>query len=143
MDSAFVGDIKKFIKSEIGIDLDKPINKGDETPKTPTYDNGGVLQGLGGIKATSADEIVLGPKLTSKILSPVSNERFDSFVKDMGILFGASSSAPREGKMVLNGGNHTDSHDHHYSINGIPVSTEAASRYTISELFQNMSLFSD
>ena len=53
-----------------------------------SYDSGGAAIGKGFMpKATDEVETVNDPVLTAKILSPVSNERFDRWVRDQGILF--------------------------------------------------------
>lgn len=41
------------------------------------YDSGGVLQGLGGIKATTRDEAVLNPDHTEKFLKPQADKRLE------------------------------------------------------------------
>lgn len=69
------------------------VNIGD-FQHTPTYDSGGVLHGLGGIKATAKDEIVLPPEITSKILQPTSNAQFKAFCDGLGILFGSPQISP-------------------------------------------------
>lgn len=108
----------------------------EEKASLQAYDSGGVLHGLGGIKATTKDEVVLDPEMASKILSPVSNAQFHSFVNDLGLLFGASASAANTGNVVYNNGQRsTDSHDSHYSVNGIPISPEVARSHTIEEIF--------
>ena len=108
----------------------------EEKASLQAYDSGGVLHGLGGIKATTKDEVVLDPEMASKILSPVSNAQFHSFVNDLGLLFGASASAANAGNVVYNNGQRsTDSHDSHYSVNGIPISSEVARSHTIEEIF--------
>lgn len=108
----------------------------EEKASLQAYDSGGVLHGLGGIKATAKDEVVLDPEMASKILSPVSNAQFHSFVNDLGLLFGASASAANAGNVVYNNGQRsTDSHDSHYSVNGIPISPEVARSHTIEEIF--------
>lgn len=107
---------------------------------TPAYDNGGVLRGLGGIKATTNDEVVLDPSISKKLLSPVSNKQFDTFVNDLGLLFGVSKSVSSNGIIYTNGGGGVDSHDKHYNVNGVPIPIEAAGRYTISELFDVMNI---
>ena len=40
------------------------------------YDSGGILEGMGGIKATTKDETVFGPELSSKLLSPQKSKEF-------------------------------------------------------------------
>ena len=44
--------------------------------KKGLYDSGGILEGVGGIKATTKDETVFGPELTSKLLSPQKSKEF-------------------------------------------------------------------
>lgn len=44
--------------------------------KKGLYDSGGILEGMGGIKATTKDETVFGPELTSKLLSPQKSKEF-------------------------------------------------------------------
>ena len=108
---------------------------------TKVYDDGGILSGLGGIKATNRPEAVLDPELTSKILSPTSNKQFSDFASSVGLLFGTSRSLAT-GKTVpsfQNGGaTYHDRHD--VNINGIPITSEQASRYTVSELFDLLGL---
>ncbi len=116
--------------------------EGGDSEGLPVYDQGGVLHGLGGIKATEEDEMVLGPELTRRILDPTKNDQFDTFVKDMILLTGACRPVPPvAGNIVYRSdGNHTDSHDSHYSVNGVPISTADAEQYTIAELFRAMPL---
>lgn len=105
------------------------------------YDNGGVLDGIGGIKATRKPEMVLSPELTAKILKPTSNAQFERFVQAMGIMFGATSRAGAN-DVVRNGGNTvTDSHDTHYTVNGVTVPAQYAETHSIKELFNDMRLF--
>lgn len=137
-----------IIEAETGIKVMDPNHSYRPTidPKpndqiTPTYDSGGVLQGMGGIKATSRDEIVLGPDLTSKILSPVSNERFNAFTKDLGLLFGASKTYTNNGtNVVQNSSTSSDSHDSHYTVNGVPIAPDVARSYSLAEIFSVMNL---
>lgn len=42
----------------------------------PAYDNGGVLKGIGGIKATKKDEVVFDENISSMLLSPVRSKQF-------------------------------------------------------------------
>ena len=71
--------VKGAIKSGSNVDLDKPVN---------SYDSGGIASGMGYMpKATDRPETVNNPDLTAKILSPVSNEQFHRYVRDMGLMF--------------------------------------------------------
>lgn len=102
------------------------------------YDNGGVLSGLGGIKATARPETVNDPDLTAKILSPSSNEQFSNYVRDMNLLFGASESyAKRPAVTTFHGGTTTNNNGNTYVINGMSISQEQADNYSVSEIFSN------
>lgn len=106
-----------------------------------TYDNGGILTGLGGIKATSRPETVLPPYLTEKILTPSTNAEFASFAKSMGILFGASKEVGKSEIVHNYGGNTSNSDNRVYNVNGVPISEEMAKTRTVAELFEEAALF--
>lgn len=124
------GEIKAL--SEAITDLGNYIAALSPTGK-PTYDNGGVLHGIGGIKATHGNEIVLPPDITSKILNPTSNAQFKAFADTLGLMFGVGSSitnpSPRS--------NLTTQYDNSrsYVVNGVPIPEQTAKQYTIAELF--------
>lgn len=103
------------------------------------YDSGGVLHGLGGIKATERPETVLDPDMTSKILDPTSNAQFSSFVNSLGLLFGVSKSLSTPNAGMTYGTNSRDSHDQ-YTVNGVPISQEMASSHTLKEIFDTLPL---
>lgn len=107
------------------------------------YDSGGVLHGLGGIKATERDEMVLPPEITEKILNPQNTVAFRDFCNNLGILYGAlEHTMPTRGNVITQ--NHTANDNRNMSrntyINGVPISSEKADRYTISELLREMPL---
>lgn len=102
------------------------------------YDNGGILDGLGGIKATTEPETVLDPEITRKILSPDSSYRFETFAKSLGIMFETSKRFPSP-QIVPN--SHVSNDSRTYTINGVPITKETAERYTVTELFEKMDLF--
>nr|DAR24069.1 MAG TPA: minor tail protein [Caudoviricetes sp.] len=107
------------------------------------YDSGGVLHGLGGIKATERDEMVLPPEITEKILNPQNTVAFKDFCSNLGILYGAlEHTMPIRGNVITQ--NHTANDNRNMSrntyINGVPISSEKADRYTISELLREMPL---
>lgn len=105
--------------------------------KIPEYDSGGVLRGLGGIKATSQDEIVLPPHIAKQILQPSTNAEFAQFAKSLGLLFGSSKQVAdiRKGMVVNNGGNASND-NRSYVANGVPFSKEMAETHTLAELFE-------
>lgn len=116
---------------------------GGKYTTSSTYDSGGVLHGLGGIKATERDEMVLPPDITEKILNPQNTVAFRDFCNNLGILYGAlEHTMPTRGNVITQ--NHTANDNRNMSrntyINGVPISSEKADRYTISELLREMPL---
>lgn len=100
------------------------------------YDSGGVLKGLGGIKATSRDEIVIPPFLAEKMLEPSADSAFQKRMGELGWLYGAAErGSAMPGKTVVS----RTSHDHYgdsYSVNGVQIGAEAANRLTIAQVMQ-------
>lgn len=103
-------------------------------------DNGGVLSGIGGIKATREDEIVIDPALTRQILNPQYNKRYEDFVAANRLLFGDSRHIPAA-NMVRTVNNTSSNDQRSYTINGVPIPQRVAKEYTIEQVFNNMSLF--
>ena len=99
------------------------------------YDRGGVLHGKGGIKATNKPEIILDPELTAKILRPGSEAQFRAFADAMHLMFERGGRTRAELPVIRNP-SVTDSHNTSYTVNGIPISSGSAERYTIAELFR-------
>ncbi len=100
------------------------------------YDSGGILRGLGGIKATSQDEIVIPPLLAEKMLEPSADSAFQKRMGELGWLYGAAErGSAMPGKTVMS----RTSHDHYgdsYSVNGVQIGAEAANRLTIAQVMQ-------
>lgn len=67
----------------------------DQSIPPAVYDQGGVLRGLGGIKATSDDEIILPPHLAKNMLSPMADSMFAKRLAEMGYLYGRSNTPPQ------------------------------------------------
>lgn len=113
--------------------------------KYDKYDQGGVLRGLGGIKATAANEMILPPDITAKMLTPTSNEVFEQRMKELGLLYGApqtlqSPAAPqgaRAGGDTYNNGNT-------YQYGNITLTESQAkgmSVYELTQMARNLRLF--
>ena len=107
--------------------------------ESKTYDDGGILYGMGGIKATPQNEVVLNPNLTSKLLSPVADDVFKKRVAELGYLYGASNDIPRSvvqtsssriSNVTNNGGP--------YYLNGIKIGEDAARGLTLEQLAKQM-----
>lgn len=100
------------------------------------YDSGGILRGLGGIKATSQDEIVIPPLLAEKMLEPSADSTFQKRMSELGWLYGAvERDGTMPGKTVMS----RTSYDHYgdsYSVNGVQIGAEAANRLTVAQVMQ-------
>jgi TP901 family phage tail tape measure protein len=100
------------------------------------YDSGGILKGLGGIKATSQDEIVIPPLLAEKMLEPSADSTFQKRMSELGWLYGAvERGSTMPGKTVMS----RTSYDHYgdsYSVNGVQIGAEAANRLTVAQVMQ-------
>lgn len=100
------------------------LGGGKNINKVSRYDSGGVLHGLGGIKATVDDEMVLPPDVTRKLLTPSSDSRATEVIAGMRMALNDRTPYGRSLAGVTN--NSTDSHDVSYCVNGVPISTDMA-----------------
>lgn len=100
------------------------------------YDSGGILKGLGGIKTTSQDEIVIPPLLAEKMLEPSADSTFQKRMSELGWLYGAAErGGTMPGKTVMS----RTSYDHYgdsYSVNGVQIGAEAADRLTVAQVMR-------
>ena len=90
-----------------------------------SYDSGGVLNGLGGIKATVKDEVVFDPSIASKLLSPTKSREFLNSAEALTKIMDNSSGLSRimsalSGIVSNNQTSYTDSHN--IILNGDMVS---------------------
>jgi TP901 family phage tail tape measure protein len=96
------------------------------------YDSGGILEGMGGIKATTKDETVFGPELSSKLLSPQKSKEFlNSATALTKILDNSSALSSMLNRFAgLVSGNNSvanDSHDVYFNGNPLGGMTRADS----------------
>lgn len=88
------------------------------------YDSGGVLDGIGGIKATTKDETVFGPDLSSKLLSPQKSKEFlNSATALTKILDNSSALSAMLNRFadLVSGGNSVANDSHDVYFNGNPL----------------------
>lgn len=88
------------------------------------YDSGGILEGMGGIKATTKDETVFGPELSSKLLSPQKSKEFlNSATALTKILDNSSalSSILNRFADLVSGNNSVPNDSHDVYFNGNPL----------------------
>lgn len=105
-----------------------------------TYDSGGILSGMGGIKATAKNEMVLDPALTERLLAPNADSTFRQRVAELGYLYGANTASARSAmtstansavsNVTNNGGP--------YYFNGVEIGAEAARSLTLEQLARQM-----
>lgn len=136
--------IKDMILQVTGVDLDLPeLQNG-----VPVYDEGGVLTGMGGIKATAEDELVLPPWLTEQILRPTpTKESRAAIERAMAAMVTPILPPPESGVVyTFTGGgtrdsyNNTTTDNRQYYINGVPIPARAAETHTLLEIVEGMSL---
>lgn len=111
-------------------------------PRLPAalYDSGGILHGLGGIKATQEDEIVLPPDVTKRLLNPDRSSLYATvldtmrfFTKGMGSVAGSVDNRI--------GSQHNGNV---YQLGGITISEGQAQTmtvYDLARLSRNLTLF--
>lgn len=97
------------------------------------YDSGGVLRGMGGIKATMRDEMVLPPDITERLLKPSADARFRARVNELGGLYGET---PVSHSVAGSSGNRSYS-DHSgptYNVKGITLTEQQAEHLTVAQM---------
>lgn len=136
--------LKQFGNKNSTVSGGKHIPGASNDRSNMLYDEGGVLNGTGGIKACAEDEIVLPPSIAKRILNPTANAQFRDFTSAIGALFDNASVVKHLGKkqgVITNIGNTDNSNrSTQYYVNGVPIPASAAERYTIKELFGAMPL---
>lgn len=100
------------------------------------YDGGGILSGLGGIKATYADEMVLPPDATAGLLNAEKNGSFDALLSHLGIVTSAANRLAGFGAPVLKNTIGSQHNGDVYSINGVTIGEAQARSTTIYDFAQ-------
>lgn len=144
-DSSVIGTVlKQFGNKNSTVSGGKHMPGASNDRSNMLYDEGGVLNGTGGIKACAEDEIVLPPSIAKRILNPTANAQFRDFTSAIGALFDNASVVKHLEKkqgVITNIGNTDNSNrSTQYYVNGVPIPASAAERYTIKELFGAMPL---
>lgn len=102
--------------------------------KVARYDSGGVLKGLGGIKATADDEMVLPPDITEKMLRPSANGVFRQRMGELGYLYGVERPAAQNMAGKSDNRSYTDHSGPEYHYGSITLTKEQAETTTVAEL---------
>lgn len=101
---------------------------------TGYYDEGGILRGMGGIKATPRDEIVLPPKLAAKMLTPQADRTFKARLGELGFLYGAENKTPRTLTSSSDNRSYTDHSGAEYHVENITLTEGQAKGLTVAEM---------
>ena len=99
-----------------------------------TYDEGGVLHGLGGIKATDRDEMVLPPDITERLLNPINNGLIRERMDYLRLMTGIPTKFA--GNSVSKVGTQYNGDVSSYTMNGVTISEDKARSTTVYELAQ-------
>ena len=121
-------------------------SKTTSTYPGPYYDQGGWLDGMGGIKATSRPETVLPPELTEKLLSPAADATFRKRMSELGFLYGATDKTPVTAGGTVTNSNVTNNNGAHYHYRDIVLTEEQAkgmSLYHLTKLSGNLGNFNN
>lgn len=122
-------------KEQIIQGLKTPRNTSTNGRKNALMDSGGILRGLGGIKATGADEIIVPPSIASRMLSPSADNVFRMRMNELGYMYGATSNAPAT--LLSSGiGSVTNNNGATYNLGGISLTEGQAKTTTVYELAQ-------
>ena len=140
----YTDDSEGFFRNKIN----NILNVLSDAPDLLTYDNGGILYGTGGIKATGNAEAVLGPELTKKMLEPVTTAQFREAVENLGFIFAhpremvTATDVLKDITFLNRGGPTTQNNGPQYTINGMQISKEVAENYTVAELLSSAAFLS-
>lgn len=100
------------------------------------YDSGGILRGIGGIKATRRDEMVLNPDMTQKLLTAEMNGAFDKLMGHLGIVTAAANNLAGFGGGLPSNSIGTQNNGDSYNFGNITLSEREAKAMTVYDLAQ-------
>ena len=128
--AAAVGAVIGAARPSINKKPTKPSGMGGgssfNTNRAQLFDSGGILKGMGGIKATEQDEMILPPDITARMTRLSRTGDVQQLFRSMrSVLFGGGIPY---GQSVA-GVSSTDRHDvttNNYTVNGVPISPRMA-----------------
>ena len=101
-----------------------------------TYDSGGILHGIGGIKATRQDEMILPPDTTGALLKAERNGGFDALLRSLGIVTAAANGISAFGSVNARESIGSQHNGDIYEIDGVTMTEGQARSMTIYDLAQ-------
>lgn len=100
------------------------------------YDSGGILKGMGGIKATNKDEIVIPPDVTDFMLNPSADSVFKQRMSELRYMYGGVPNQAASVAGTPAGGATYDHSGDEYHYGNITLTEEQAKSMTIYDLAQ-------
>ena len=107
----------------------------------PVYDNGGLLSGIGGIKATALNEMILPPDITQRMLSVGGGSLIGERLNELRYLYGVTGSMRGNVSNSIGSQHNGDL----YQYGNITLSAAQAESMTVAELARasrNLRLYS-
>lgn len=114
------------------------LGGGKNTNKVSRYDSGGVLHGLGGIKATVDDEMVLPPDVTRKLLMPSSDSRAKEVIAGMRAMLGGNATVSQSLAGRSDNRRYSDHSGAEYHIGNVTLSQQQAECMTIAQVIHGL-----
>lgn len=111
----------------------KPTGGGGGVNKVARYDSGGVLKGLGAIKATADDEMVLPPDITARMLRPSANAAFQARMRELRGLYDPAPAMGRSLAGKTDNRSYTDHSGPEYHYGNITLTQAQAETTTVAE----------
>lgn len=99
------------------------------------FDLGGILHGMGGIKATRRDEIVIPPSIAEKMLSPVADQAFTQRMSELNFIYG-NGRAPDAIMRSGGAGSVVNNSGTTYNLGGVTLTEQQAKTTSVYELAQ-------
>lgn len=112
------------------------ISRGAAGNKVSRYDSGGVLKGLGGIKATAGDEMVLPPDITARMLRPSANAAFQARMRELRGLYDPTPAVGRSLAGKTDNRSYTDHSGPEYHYGNITLTQAQAEATTVAEFMR-------
>lgn len=100
------------------------------------HGSGGLLRGIGGIKATTEDEMVLPPEMTKGLLTAQNSGAFDALLGSLGIVTAAAESVAGIGGGVTRNSIGSQHNGDVYELGSISLSESQARGMTVYDLAQ-------
>lgn len=109
---------------------------GRNISRAAQYDSGGVLKGLGGIKATADDEMVLPPNITARMLRPSANAAFQARMRELRGLYDPTPAVGRSLAGKTDNRSYTDHSGPEYHYGNITLTQAQAETTTVAEFMR-------